>query len=105
MIDLETALNYLDDRVMYVSTDEPKWKRRIAKWAEEYPDDCRITVMPDVNDGCMCAKMPSSWLRMRPPKKMNLTEEQRRAASERMRKVSEGCWSEDEEEEGGEEDA
>ena len=83
---METAIGYLDDRVMHVSTDENKWKTRIEAWAKQYPEECVITVRPEKNDGCMCAKMPASWLRMRPPKKVNMTEEQRMAAAARMRK-------------------
>lgn len=86
---METALTYLDDRVMWVSTDEAKWKRRIEEWAQAYPDLCQIMTRPENNDGCMVAKMPASWLRMRPPIKRNMTEEQIKSASERMRKARE----------------
>lgn len=86
---METAINYLDDRVMNVSTDEMKWKNRIEQWAKEYPEECKITVRPENNDGCMCAKMPASWFRMRPPIKRNLTDEQREAMGERLRKARE----------------
>ena len=82
---METCINYTDS-TMFVSTDENKWKNRIDSWAKEYPNECVITVRPENNDGCMNAKMPSSWLRMRPPKKVNMTEEQRMAAAARMRK-------------------
>ena len=83
---METNAGYLDDRVMHVSTDEMKWKNRIEQWAKEYPEECKITVRPENNDGCMCAKMPASWFRMRPPIKRNLTDEQREAMADRMRK-------------------
>lgn len=82
---METCINYTD-ATMYISTDEIKWKNRIDAWAKEYPDECIITVRPENNDGCMNAKMPSSWFRMRPPKKVNMTEEQRMAAAARLRK-------------------
>ena len=88
-------MSYLDDRVMHVSTDEIKWKNRIEEWAKQYPEECVITVRPEKNDGCMCAKMPASWLRMRPPKKVNMTEEQRMAAAARMRKKKDTEETED----------
>ena len=86
---METACGYLDDKVMWVSTDEIKWKNRIEQWAQEYPEECVITVRPENNDGCMCAKMPASWFRMRPPIKRNLTDEQREAMGERLLKARE----------------
>ncbi len=84
---METACEYMDDRVMRVSTDEKKWKTRFLKWAEEYPEEVEIIAKPEENDGCLYLKCPASWLRMRPPIKRNLTEEQRQAISERMRKT------------------
>lgn len=102
---METAVNYLEDRVMYMSTDETKWKRRIEQWAKEYPEECEITVRPENNDGCMCAKMPAGWLRIRPPIKRNMTEEQRSAIAERMRKFRDTSEDTDEEEDGEEDDA
>ena len=72
---------------MWVSTDETKWKNRIEQWAKEYPEQCKITVRPENNDACMCAKMPASWFRMRPPIKRNLTDEQREEMGNRLRKA------------------
>lgn len=78
---METGLSYLtDDRIMYFSSDEPKWVRRIEAWAKAFPDECQITTRPENNDGCICAKMPSAWLRLRPPLKKTMTEEERNAA-------------------------
>lgn len=92
---METACGYLDDKVMWVRTDEMKWKNRIEQWAKEYPEECKITVRPENNDGCMCAKMPASWFRMRPPIKRNLTDEQREAMGERLRKAREKDMEDD----------
>ena len=81
---METAIGYLEDRIAWFTTDELKWKRRIEKWAQEYPEEVEIRTRPEENDGCMVAKIPASWLRVRPPIKRNLSEEQRMAMSERM---------------------
>lgn len=97
---METAINYLDDRVMHVSTDEMKWKNRIEQWAKEYPEECVITVRPENNDGCMCAKMPASWFRMRPPIKRNLTDEQREEMGNRLRKARKNREDDMEDEDG-----
>ena len=84
---METGCGYLsEDRILWFSSDEPKWKNRIEALAKEYPDECVITVRPEKNGGCINAKLPASWLKIKPPKKVNLTMEQRMAAAERLRK-------------------
>ena len=82
-------MEYLSDRVMWVSTDEDKWKRRFLKWAEEYPDEVTIKRRPEDNDGCLYCTCPASWLRARPPLKREMTEEERAMMAERLRKARE----------------
>lgn len=84
---METALNYLDDKVMFISTDEQKMKSRLMKLAAEHPQECVITVRPENNDGCMNAKLPAGWLRIYPPQKREYTEEQKEALRERAQKM------------------
>ena len=86
---METTCEYLYDKVMWVSTDEDKWKRRFFKWAEEYPEEVTIKRRPEENDGCLYLTCPASWLRIRPPIKRNLTDEQREAMGNRLRKARE----------------
>lgn len=91
---METAMEYVSDRVMWVSTDEDKWKRRFIKWAEEYPDEVTIKRRPENNDGCLYCTCPASWLRVRPPLKKNMSDEQKAANAERMRKWRESMKQE-----------
>ena len=84
---METALNYLDDKVMFISTDEQKMKSRLMKLAAEHPQECVITVRPENNDGCMNAKLPAGWLSIYPPQKREYTEEQKEALRERAQKM------------------
>ena len=84
---METALNYLDDKVMFISTDEQKMKSRLMKLAAEHPQECVITVYPENNDGCMNAKLPAGWLKIYPPPKREYTEEQKEALRERAQKM------------------
>lgn len=93
---METAIEYLDDKVAWFTTDEVKWKRRLDEWALQYPDEVKIRTRPENNDGCMVANIPASWLRVRPPIKRNLTEEQRMAMSERLKKAREAVDETDE---------
>lgn len=96
---METAMGYLteDEGRAWFSSDEKKWKNRIMKLAEEYPEQVKITVYPEDNDGCINAWIPAKWIRVKPPIKRNLTDEQRMAMSERMKKARE-AGNEDEEE-------
>ena len=82
---METALSYLDDKVMYISTDEMKWKNRLIKLAAERPDEITITRRPEQNDGCLCCKCPASWLKISPPIRRNYTEEQLASFRERAK--------------------
>lgn len=88
---METAMGYLteDKGVAWFSSDENKWHRRMAQLADEHPEDVKITVRPEGNDGCMNATFPSAWLRIRPPRKREMTDEQKAAAAERLRKARE----------------
>lgn len=96
---METAMGYLteDEGRAWFSSDERKWKKRIMKLAEEYPEQVKITVYPEDNDGCINAWIPAKWIRVKPPVKRNLTDEQRMAMSERLKKARE-AGNEDEEE-------
>lgn len=96
---METAMGYLteDEGRAWFSSDERKWKKRIMKLAEEYPEQVKITVYPEDNDGCINAWIPAKWIRVKPPIKRNLTDEQRMAMSERLKKARE-VGNEDEEE-------
>ena len=82
---METACDYLDDKVMYVSTDERRWINRLLKIVEEHPNEVTITQRPEENDGCLCLKCPASYLKISPPSRREMTDEQRIALSERMK--------------------
>lgn len=84
---METACEYLDDKVMRISTDERRMITRLMKLAEQYPDEVEIIELPETNDGCLYLKCPADWLLIRHPKKMNYTEEQRAAMADRLNKI------------------
>ena len=87
MIIIETCCEYTE-KTLFVSSDQQKWINRIKKLAEKYPDDVTIRHRPEDNDGCICATLPAEWLRIAPPRASNLTDEQRRAAAERMKALA-----------------
>lgn len=80
---METCASYVD-KTMYVSTDEQKWIRKIMQFREQHPDLVQIIAEPETNDGCLYCTVPSSWLKIRPPRSATMTEEQKKAAAERM---------------------
>ena len=82
---METQCGYMDDKTMWVSTDEKKWIKRLLKLAAQHPDEVTIRARPEENDGCLYLKCPASWLKISPPLHRNLTDEQRAIASERMK--------------------
>ena len=87
MRQIETAVSYDERKIAFFSSDEKKWINKMRKLAEQYPDECQITVQPENNDGCINAKFPAKWLKVSVPRSVNMTEEQRQAAAERMRRM------------------
>lgn len=84
----ETAVGYLDvDDHAIFSSSERKWINKILKLRESYPDDVKIEYLPEDNHGMLLAHIPKSWLKINPPHKRNMTDEQRAAAAERMSKL------------------
>lgn len=89
MREFETAAGYTDE-TMWFSSDELRMVNRILKLKEDYPDDVVIKRMPDDNDGCIYANMPSSWFHIAPPRRVTLSEEAKRRNTERLLEYSKG---------------
>lgn len=81
----ETAIGYLDvdDRATF-SSSERKWINKILKYAESHPGDVRIECYPEDNFGEIVAYIPKSWLKITPPRKREMTEQQREEAAKRL---------------------
>ena len=81
----ETSIEYLscnDHATLYSS--EAKWMRKIKQLQSDYPDS--VQIMNETSES-MVVHIPKSWLKVTPPRKMTLTDEQRAAASDRMTKA------------------
>lgn len=97
----ETVINCNDaEDVAYISTSQEPMKRRLRKLAESHPDDVKIT---NEDHYTLFVELPKKWIspsRIRPPRQ--ISEEQRLAASERLKKYRmekfEGSNNENEEE-------
>lgn len=70
---------------MYFSSDERKWITRIRKLAEEHADEVTILNQPETNDGCIYARLPVEYLKIAPKRRVDMSDEQRLIAAERMR--------------------
>ena len=103
---METCIDYIDYGKAVVSTDEQKWHRHLRRLKEQYPDQVRIKNEPETNDGNMVAEIPVKWVKIKPPKALNLSDEQIAARVEKMRnsKKSFGNTEERDQTEGDDED-
>ena len=84
---METCFNATDREKGFISSDERRHITKIRKLQEANPDKVRIIKQPEENDGCIYAEVPAEWFSIRPPKKMNLTDEQRQEISDRLRRI------------------
>ncbi len=94
---MDTSFTYWNDGTVALSSDERKWQNKMIKLAEERPDE--VTILhrrEDVNghssegtaylNGYVVATFPAKWLKIRPNR--ILTEEQKRAVRDRLKKKS-----------------
>lgn len=87
---IETSIEYVTiDKHATFYSGERKWVNKIQKLKEQYPDEVQITIPPEQNGGAIIAHIPKSWLKISPPRKVNITEERRAELSERMKKARE----------------
>lgn len=84
---METCFNYCGDKGFF-SSDERKFVNKVRKLKEQYPDKVRIIAEPEDNDGCIYAELPREWLRIAPPVKRVLTDEQKQKCAERLKGVN-----------------
>ena len=75
-----------------VTFSQPRYITRIKELAEKYPEECEIVAInKSTGEGeIICAHVPTAWVRLTPPVVRNLTEEQRKEMSERMKALNNG---------------
>lgn len=85
---VETAVDYIkgESCLAWYSSD-PKWVNRMRELAADNAD---VQIVKDGGDS-MLIHCPVSWFKPpKPPIKRNMTDEQRKAASERMKNIRGG---------------
>jgi len=83
---METVIEHEEAQSYFaITTDERKWKNRLAKLAKEHPGDCVCWAVNE-EDGSVFYHVPESWVAIRPPRKSTMTDEQKAIAADRLRK-------------------
>lgn len=84
----ETAWDwYGDEKTATMCSNEASWIKKLTALAEQYPNDVEIRKMPEDNGGVILVSLPKKWFKIKPPAKRTLTDEQREALSERMKRI------------------
>lgn len=84
---MDNAIDWCNNDYAVVSTDTRSWINRILRLANQHPEEVEILYLPEDNDGALLAHVPVSWVKVSPPRKHALTENQRAALRERMAKA------------------
>lgn len=82
---MDTSISYTDKKTAYFSSDERRWINKIRRLRSQYPEQVTIKYEPENNDGCICAEIPVEWIKISPKRASTMTDEQRQAASERLK--------------------
>lgn len=85
---METCFNYCSKERGFFSSDERKFITKIHKLKEKFPDEVRIIAEPENNNGCIYCELPVEWLKVQPPVKRVLTDEQRAEISARLNRTN-----------------
>ena len=81
----ENAIEWLDSRdKATVTLHGGRLKNRVLRLAEEYPEEVEIRREPDENGGFLVAKIPVKWVKITPPRRLELTDEQKEELRERL---------------------
>lgn len=74
----ETAIEHCGGDNHATVTAAEQWSRNlIIRLAQKYPRDVQIIAVN--NDGSILAHVPFKWVKIRPPRTQNMTDEQKRA--------------------------
>lgn len=61
-----------------------KYINKIKKYKESHPDEVDFV---ENKDGSICGHVPLKWIKVSPPRKVELTDEQRAARGERLKQA------------------
>lgn len=82
----ENAIEWLDTKQKAtVTLHGGRLKNRVMRLADEYPDEVEIRREPDENGGFLVAKIPAKWVKITPPRRLELTDERKEELRERLK--------------------
>ena len=89
--EMETVITFNEyDENAIVFTYNKRLISRLNKLIEDGETSVKMNrINSEYDDKSMTYEVPKKWIKVNPPRKVNLTEEQRAARSERMRKARE----------------
>lgn len=81
----ENAIEWLDSRdKATVTLHGGRLKNRVMKLAEDYPDEIEVRREPGENGGFLVAKIPVKWVKLTPPRRLELTDERKEELMARL---------------------
>lgn len=81
----ENAIEWLDtQQKATVTLHGGRLKNRVLRLAEEYPDEVEVRREPEGNGGFLVAKIPAKWVKITPPRRLELTDEQKEELMARL---------------------
>jgi len=69
----------------YVTFSQGSMVTKIKKLAEKFPDECKI--ISENNGEAIYASIPRKWVKITPPRQVEMTDERREELSERFRQM------------------
>ena len=82
----ENAIEWLDGQMTAtVTLCSQKLRNKVMRLAEQYPDDVEIRAEPESNNGTLVTHIPRKWVKISPPPRREMTDEQREAARVRLK--------------------
>lgn len=91
----ETIINYNQaESEASVWTFDPKVIRTLRKMAEERPDECKV--VKEGPEESVEFSVPKKWVKVKPPKKMELSEERKAQMAEHLKAWRDGKQNADE---------
>ena len=87
----ETSFDYIvGDEKAVAWSSEPKVMRLLHSLHQRFPNDVEIVKVQDEKDGSewsVSALVPVSWIKLSPPRKRNMTDEEKQRAAERLKEA------------------
>lgn len=84
----ETVYEHESGKDTFTITAAERWSiSMVRKLKEKHPGE--VQIVAENSDGTLLARMPYSWMRITPKRKVNMSEEQRAAAAQRLKAAKE----------------